>query len=710
MVAERDPKLALNASIAKFASLPRTKVTEQINVPWDRWLAFLAAEPGDDFLGQMDHPGWSPVIYSPPKRDRDNIKSVNALVLDYDKGATFDLVVALWVAHYGLVYTTKNHTDEEHRLRVVLPLSRPVTADEYDAIWRRANARSHAAQLTPDKQARDASRFWYDPTRPIGTWRAERLSGEVLDVEATLNDPVPDLQPRLAVVAIPKALTEDARVRRARAYLARMPGAVSGSNGHTATFNAVAHVMFGFNLDESTTRALIAGDYNPRCDPPWSDDDLDYKIASVARDCDRPRGYLLTERPTVTNAHQAAHSAPPLSHEISVDWRAEMLIKKDGTYLRRYSNTAAFIRHHPEFRGKWTFESMTAMPWFDGQPMQPTVVHEIRAKIEQVLGFTAPVADIEAAIMAAAHDRPFHPIQQYLRSLDWDGEPRLSSMARDYLGSTAAHHAEMIRRFMIGAVARVMRPGCKMDTALMLVGAQGIRKSTFFAVLGGTWHSDTFMDITSRDGLMALHSAWLYEFAELENIVNGRAESRLKAFMSSSHDTLRVPYAKSMESRARSVVICGTTNRDQFLTDDTGSRRFWIVPAHQRIDTGLLTEMRDQLWAEAVSAYEAGEPWWLDDDTAAIVEQHNEEHNEDDPWLEAVEDWVTRPNVTQVTTTELLRHAIGLEVARHDRWAQTRVGRIMKRLGWKRRRIRLVYLYQRPGWDECTGRIGDNHQ
>jgi hypothetical protein len=688
----------LQASIAKFASLPRTKVLEQINVPWDQWLAFLAAEPADDFSGQMEHPGWSPVVYSPPKRERSHIKHVLALVLDYDKNATWDRVLALWAAHYGLLYTTKNHRDDAHRLRVVLPLSRPVTADEYDRLWLYAQRRSHAADLTPDGQAKDASRFWYDPTRPVGTWRSELLQGEPLDVEVVLAEPAQQPQPRLRVVTTPPPMTDDLRVRRARAYLARIPGAVAGQGGHTATFNAISHVMIGFDLTIEQTRSVIE-DYNARCDPPWSEDEIEHKLTSISSQTKRTRGYLLTERPRIVDVRTAAQNAPAVPDELNVDWSSMMLRKADNTFRRCYTNVAVYVRHHPDYLGKWAIDTMTGQPWFDDEPMQPEMVHDIRSRVEERFGFTPSIADVEAAIVVAAKDRPFHPIQQYLRSLDWDGVPRLRTMAADYLGSDAEHHAEMVYRFMIGAAARVLSPGCKMDTALMLVGAQGIRKSSFFSVLGGGWHADTFIDITSKDGLLALHSAWFYEFAELENVVTGRAESRLKAFMTSTHDLVRVPYAKTMERRARSCVICGTTNRDQFLTDDTGSRRFWIVPVHQRIDVESLAAVRDQLWAEAVCAVEAGEPWWLSDDAARAVETHNDEHNEDDPWTEPVEQYVSKPMVTSVSTSEVLRLAIELETARQDRSAQTRVGRIMKRLGWRKCRVRRVYLYLRPGVD-----------
>jgi hypothetical protein len=493
---------------------------------------------------------------------------------------------------------------------------------------------------------------------------------------------------RAAPITVPAAptFTTDVRTRRARAYLAKLPPAVSGQGGHTTTFNAVAAVMIGFDLDGDTTASLIAGEYNGRCDPPWSAREIKHKIDSVSRTCKRERGYLLTDRRTIGVAPVAAPLVPAAPSQLDLDWSSRLLVKRDRSVKRAYHNVAVFVRHHPDYRNRWSLDRMTDTPHFDGQSVTPAFVNELRAASDVRLGFTPSVADVEAAIVAAASDRPFHPVLAYLRSVDWDGQPRLASMARDYLGSDDEVHADMIRKFMIGAAARMLSPGCKHDTALMLVGDQGIRKSSFFATLGGQWHADSFVDLSNKDGMIQIHSAWIYELAELENVVMGRAESRLKAWMTSAYDTYRAPYQRTVSRRARSVVICGTTNRAQFLTDETGSRRFWIVPVRQRIPVELLAELRDQLWAEAVNAYEAGEPWWLDQDSDRARESANVDFAEDDSWMEPIRQFLSVPMTVMQSTTvyEVLTDALKLDAARQDRWAQMRAARCLVRCGWKR--------------------------
>lgn len=697
------PTPPLRASIAKFASLTQSDVQEQIETTWSEWLEHLAAEPTGSFGGSLDHGGWSPVIYDPPRRAKDNVKLASALVLDHDKSGDWDRVFKLWCDSYGLLYTTKSHgapNTTGHRLRAVLPLARPVSAEEYAKLWEWASKRSSEAGCPVDPQAKDVSRFWYDPSMPPGGWRSELLAGEPIN-----PDPVLALaeQPRLRVVRPPELPTQGLRLDRARKYVSRIPGAVAGQAGHTATFNAVAHVMYGFDLDPDDTMRVIADDYNPRCQPPWSEKELLHKIRSVAEKCNRERGYLLNERPRISTPQQAAAAAPQISQEVTRDWRSELLVKKDRTPKRAYHNTLLFVRCHEHYRGKWALDTMTNTPWFDDEPMRETMVHEIRAHADVVLGYTPGRDDVEAAILQSAQDRPFHPILQYLRSLDWDGTPRLDTMARDYLGSESPMHATMLRKFMIGAAARVLWPGCKLDTALMLVGDQGRRKSSFFSVLGGQWHADSFVDITNKDSFVQIHGAWIYELAELENVVTGRAESRLKAWLTSTHDTYRAPYQRTAQRKARAVIICGTTNRRQFLTDTSGSRRFWIIPVDGDIPVDLLSQMRDQLWAEAVCAAEAQEHWWLDAASDREREAVNVDYRETDSWAERIADFLASPGITETTVTEILEDGLKLEIGRHDRWSQMRVAQALADLGWLKTRSNKPprhWKYIRPGTQE----------
>jgi hypothetical protein len=501
-------------------------------------------------------------------------------------------------------------------------------------------------------------------------------------------------------VAMPVIVTTDARIERARRYLAKLPPAISGAGGHSQMFNAVCVAMFGFDLDPDAVFGLV-DEYNQRCDPPFNERELHHKIRSAAEHCNRERGYLLKPNREPITSSQQASSVTPLADDAN-EWTAGIIPKRDGTAKKLYCNAEIFVRLSPDYRGKWALNTMTGEPWFDGAPVRETFIHQVRAHVETRLGFTPPVADVKAAILVSAEQRSFHPVRQYLDSIDWDGQPRLLDIAREHLGTDRPLHAEMVKRWMIGAVARALRPGCKLDTALMLHGKQGLGKSSFFSVLGQPWHSDSAIDINNKDAYQQIHSAWLYEFSELENVVAGRQESRLKAFMTSTHDSFRAPYAAVVTSRPRSMALCGTTNRREILTDDTGSRRFWIVPVAIEIDRELLAYSRDQLWAEARAAYESGEPWWFGRDLEAQREAANEDFDTDDAWAEPISEWLQSPLITEVSVGRLLTDAIKLEPARQDRASQMRAAKVLRKLGWQRHRDgrTLKWNYRRPSPQE----------
>jgi len=192
---------------------------------------------------------------------------------------------------------------------------------------------------------------------------------------------------------------------------------------------------------------------------------------------------------------------------------------------------------------------------------------------------------------------------------------------------------------------------------------------------------------------MQLHGAWIYELSELENVLAGKAESRMKAWTSSTHDNVRLPYMKTTSQLARGTVLAGTTNRTRFLTDETGSRRSWIIPVTGMIPFQLLESCRDQLWAEACAAAEAGEPWWLDGSDDRAREDRNQAYIDEDSWEEIIALWTVGREITSMSET--LSEALKLDVGKHDRSSQMRVAKALRRLDWVRRRRGGIWVYER---------------
>jgi predicted P-loop ATPase len=287
---------------------------------------------------------------------------------------------------------------------------------------------------------------------------------------------------------------------------------------------------------------------------------------------------------------------------------------------------------------------------------------------------------------------PTHSCSKFLDGLSWDGTPRLHRVASDILRVRADSSEEaelaalLLRRWFIGVVARPFEPGCKLDTALILQGSQGAGKSTFFRVIGGTWFSETEMAL-DKDALMQLRGAWIYEWAELENVMGRHAVARVKAFLTSTEDKYRPPFGRTPITVRRSGVIVGTTNNEDFLHDPTGSRRFWVVPVGT-IDLARLRADRDQLLAEAVAAFRANERRWLsEEEEERSREALSQRFVETDPWEARVLEFAERQE--HVRTADVLLQALDVPIDKLTRRDEMRIASILRRSGYEPRRSRL---------------------
>jgi len=304
-------------------------------------------------------------------------------------------------------------------------------------------------------------------------------------------------------------------------------------------------------------------------------------------------------------------------------------------------------------------------------------------------------------LVEAAKANSYDPVREYLEHVEATAEPAfIERLATTYLRPEDADqpeptlYDEMLMRTLIGAVKRVFEPGAKHDTATVLMGAQGCRKSTFWSVLAGPFFSDALRDIQSKDDLQVLHRSWITEWAELDAITSKKHAGSVKAFLSQSVDVFRVPYGRATEDFPRRCIIVGTTNRKSgFLVDETGNRRFWVIPTEKtmadHIDIDGLKIERDSIWAAAVKKYREGVTNYLPDHLADAASLENEDFLIESPWTEAIQTWLQQPRPHQkITTAMILSEAILKPIERQTKQDQMHVSDVMRRLGFIRVRGR----------------------
>ena len=402
-------------------------------------------------------------------------------------------------------------------------------------------------------------------------------------------------------------------------------------------------------------------------------------------------------------------------------WRADLLCNEQGDPRALLANAIHALREAPEWQGVlWHNELASATearrppPWAARQLSWADVPwsdHEdtLAAAWLQQQGIAVSVMVAGQAVEAVARDRPFHPLRDHLDGLVWDREARLDSWVLRYLGVADTPYARAVgKRWLISATARIFQPGCKADCVLILEGAQGIKKSSALKALSEPWFTDRLSDLGSKDAAMETRGVWVIEIAELDTM--SRAEvGTIKAFISRTHDRFRPPYGKRLVDLPRQCVFAGSVNPEGgYLKDATGGRRFWPIRCGT-IDLEALACDRDQLWAEAVARYRAGEPWWLETrNPTELAEEEQLDRYQGDAWDDPIRDYLLNEHewlangcdgrmlrqraraqpLRDVSLPEVLEHALGMEKGRWTQADQNRVTRCLISMGFQRTRMR----------------------
>lgn len=333
-----------------------------------------------------------------------------------------------------------------------------------------------------------------------------------------------------------------------------------------------------------------------------------------------------------------------------------------------------------EFGGRVIYVNSDPREWRDDDDVALTVY------MQDMTGMTKIQKHLVAdAVDLVARRRSRHPVREYLCSLHWDGIERIAHAFEDYWGADTQpclYVRAASRNFFIGLVARILRPGCKLDTMPVFEGQQGIFKSSALDALGGAWYAALDESAASKDFLQALRGKWLIELCEL-NAFSKTESAHIKGMLSRRVDTYRASYGRRTMDIPRQCVFAGTTNHDDWLADDSGGRRFWPIKCGL-INVPALAAMRDQLFAEAMVAFGATSSWWEMPD--GTVEQQSQ-RNPYDEIASLILPWVAIQltyGKEVIAVKDVMMGPLQMTADKLDKPTQMRVASVLKRAGWRR--------------------------
>jgi len=688
------------------------------------------------------------------RRKKQNIDSRSLITLDADHADedfifTVELVLG---GHAYVIYSTHSHRPHKPKYRLIAPANRSMSPDEYAAFSRKIAEQIGMTYF--DKTTFDVHRLMYLPSCSKDAEPVLKIyDGDPIDVDAIL-DQYDDWRDPAQWPRHPKDKSERRSSRQKMEDPRTKPGVIGAFCRCFTISEAISRFLSDKYepVDDSLTRYTHVGSTGYGGLVVYDNDTFAYshhesdpiggrevnafdlvRIHKFGHLDDRASEKTnITKLPSHVAMEHFASGLPEvkrlimdeLQEEFSDEeeddgqddsWKEQLeLHPKTGLPLPTAANVELILSN-----GIWkdvlaydafgnTEVIRKRLPWRDRErphrSYEPWLGADDR-RLQHWFAKTYGISSarlIQNAFTEVVHMNTFHPIKSFIESQEWDGIERAEKIFIDYLGADDTHYVRQVtRKMLLAAITRLYQPGCKFDQMLVLVGPQGAGKSSLLAKLGQEWFSDSLRTFENKEAGEHLQSAWIFEIGELSAMKKSEVEE-VKAFLSKTEDRYRVAYDRQVSEFPRKCVFFGTTNTREFLRDTTGNRRFWPVEIHpERTKYNhwehFTKEVVQQIWAEVLCWYKAGESLQLDSEARNDAERQQATHMESDPregliqeWLELEElDELDRPTGQKrqrVCAAQIWVECLGKRRGDMKPWDAKEICEIMRRMpGWVER-------------------------
>ena len=598
------------------------------------------------------------------RRVRGEVKERYLITLDADSPSEdfiSNLDLELGDMEYVL-YSTHSHTPDNPRYRIIIPTDRVMTPDEYQAVSRRIADDIGIESF--DSSTHQAERLMYWPSCPKDVdYVYQHNEGNLISVDTYLST-YRDWRD----TSLWPTSSKESQIRLDTAKKQGNPLEKKGLLGAFCRSYSITEAIHKFlpnvyaptqhedrytYTEGSSVAGLVIYDNDTFAYSNHATDPISGKLVNAfdlvrihlfgAEDADTDPRTKVTDLPSYKAMLDFVNkdgAAPVLlDKERMADMEFEDITDEEEDFLEKLKrdrrgtpesdvfNCLIVLKYDPALKGKIRLDEFAHrlvviddLPW-RGKDETPYWTDTDDACLRNYFATKYLIKGkgiIDDALQEVTQANKFHPVREYLTGLTWDGECRVDTLFIDYIGAEDTEYIRAVtRKWMCGAVARVMVPGIKFDTAIVLYGAQGLGKSLILERLGRKWFNNSLVDIKTKDALEQIQGSWINELAELAPTYKNDNEI-VKAFISRTSDRFRSPYGRRTEEYPRQCVFAGSTNNLMFLKDRTGNRRFWPITGDKDRKTknawDITQDDIDQLWAEAYYYWSNGESLVLEGD------------------------------------------------------------------------------------------------